>query len=154
MKKTIFLFSLFFAFTFSTKAQCDSIASICAKHITAQYISDGQQYRALLLNAEETAEFKTTFFGNTVYRLAGCSGNSDGNLLFNIYDEENHLLFTNSSQKNAPYWDFKVRNTMDVRIEANLDPLKNASSGCAVLLIGFKQAAFTAADAAPEAAKK
>jgi hypothetical protein len=146
MKNIFFALSIFTLSSISLIAQCDSIASICAKHITAQYISDGQQYRALLLNSEETAEFKTTFFGNTVYRLAGCSGNSDGNLIFNIYDEENHLLFSNSKQKNAPYWDFKVRNTVDVKIEANLDPLKNSSSGCAVLLIGFKQATFTLAD--------
>jgi hypothetical protein len=145
--KNIFLALSIFIFTSITlNAQCDSIAKICAKHITAQYISDGQQYRALLLNSEETAEFKTTFFGNTVYRLAGCSGNSDGNLVFNIYDEENHLLFSNATQKNAPYWDFKVRNTVDVKIEANLDPAKNSNSGCAVLLIGFKQANFTLAD--------
>jgi hypothetical protein len=39
---------------------------------------------------------------------------------------------------NAPYWDFKVESTLDVRIEVRLDPNKK-SSGCAVLLIGFKQ---------------
>jgi hypothetical protein len=151
MKNIFFTLTVFCLSFFAASAQCDSIARVCARHITAQYISDGQQYRALLLNSEETAEFKTTFFGNTVYRLAGCSGNSDGNLIFNIYDEENHLLFSNATQKNAPYWDFKVRNSVDVRIEANLDPAKNSSSGCAVLLIGFKQAAFTLADeAVPE----
>ncbi len=149
MKNLFFALTIFCLSHFSSSAQCDSIASICAKHITAQYISDGQQYRALLLNSEETAEFKTTFFGNTVYRLAGCSGNSDGNLVFNIYDQENHLLFSNANQKNAPYWDFKVRNSIDVRIEAHLDATKNSGSGCAVLLIGFKQANFTLADDAP-----
>ncbi len=55
-------------------AQCDTIANICAKHIISTFISDGQQYRALLLNSEETAEFQTTFFGETTYRLAACSG--------------------------------------------------------------------------------
>ena len=37
-------------------AQCDTIANICAKHIISNFISDGQQYRALLLNSDETAE--------------------------------------------------------------------------------------------------
>ena len=123
---------------FKASAQCDTIASVCAKHIISSFISDGQQYRSLLLNPDETAEFKTTFFGETVYRLAACSGLTDGNLIFNIYDQERNLLFTNKDFKNAPYWDFNVKSTVDVTIEAKLDPT-NSGSGCAVLLIGFKQ---------------
>lgn len=123
---------------FKANAQCDTIASVCAKHIISSFISDGQQYRSLLLNPDETAEFKTTFFGETVYRLAACSGLTDGNLIFNIYDQERNLLFTNKDFKNAPYWDFKVKSTVDVTIEAKLNPV-NSGSGCAVLLIGFKE---------------
>jgi hypothetical protein len=120
-------------------AQCDTIANICAKHIISNFISDGQQYRALLLNSDETAEFQTTFFGETTYRIAACSGTSDGNLIFNIYDQDRHLLFTNRDKKNAPYWDFKVKSTLETIIEAQLDANRNPGSGCAVMLIGFKQ---------------
>lgn len=123
----------------TAKAQCDSIANLCSKHIIAQFISDGQSYRSLLLNSEEMAEFHTTFFGETTYRLAACSGKTDGNLIFNIYDQDRHLLFTNKNYANAPYWDFKVKNTLECTIEAQLDANKNAGSGCAVILIGFKQ---------------
>ncbi len=123
---------------FKATAQCDTIASVCAKHIISSFISDGQQYRSLLLNPDETAEFKTTFFGETVYRLAACSGLTDGNLIFNIYDQDHNIIFTNKDFKNAPYWDFKVKSTVEVIIEAKLDPT-NSGSGCAVLLIGFKQ---------------
>jgi len=141
MKKALIagaVFLLGFAFQ-TSKAQCDTIANICVKHITASYISDGQQYRSLLLNSEETAEFHTTFFGETTYRIAACSGTSDGNLIFNIYDEDRHLLFSNRNQKNAPYWDFKVKSTLETIIEAQLDANRNPGSGCAVILIGFKQ---------------
>ncbi len=134
----LFTVLLFVAVPFKSNAQCDTIANLCAKHIIASFISDGQQYRALLLNPEETAEFKTTFFGETVYRIAGCSGLSDGNLVFSIFDQERNILFTNKDFKNAPYWDFKVKSTVEVTIEAKLDPSNNGS-GCAVLLIGFKQ---------------
>lgn len=127
-----------FAVPYKASAQCDTIANLCAKHIIASFISDGQQYRALLLNPDETAEFRTTFFGETVYRIAGCSGLSDGNLIFSIYDQERNLLFTNKDYKNSPYWDFKVKSTVEVTIEAKLDPSNNGS-GCAVLLIGFRQ---------------
>lgn len=142
MKKILSVTLLSLAFLlanpFKGAAQCDTIASICAKHIISSFISDGQQYRSLLLNPDETAEFKTTFFGETVYRIAACSGLTDGNLIFNIYDQERNLIFSNKDYKNSPYWDFKVKSTVEVTIEAKLDPT-NGGSGCAVLLIGFKQ---------------
>ncbi len=119
-------------------AQCDSIASACAKHMAKQFLSDGQEYRALLLNNEETAEFHSTFYGGTIYRVIACSGLSDGNLIFSVYDNDRNLLFTNSEYKNAPYWDFKVNSTLDAIIEARLSS-ENQGSGCAVVLIGFKQ---------------
>lgn len=127
------------AFSQRANAQCDSIANICAKHIINTYVSDGQSYRAFLLNSEETAEFHTTLFGETTYRFAACSGKSDGNLIFNVYDQDHHLLFTNKNYANAPYWDFKIKSTLEVTIEGQLDVNKNPGSGCAVILIGFKQ---------------
>lgn len=141
MKKYRFLSaaSLLLVFSHFSIAQCDTIASICSKHISSTFISDGQQYRALLLNSEEYAEFHTTFFGETTYRLAACSGTSDGNLVFSIYDQDRHLLFTNRQHQNAPYWDFRVKSTIDAVIEAQIDPQKNRGSGCAVILIGFRQ---------------
>jgi hypothetical protein len=48
------------------------------------------------------------------------------------------VLFTNKEFGNEPYWDLAVANTIDVTIEAQLDPAK-LGSGCAVLLIGFKK---------------
>ena len=118
---------------------CDTIASLCARHMEPSFISDGQQYRALLLNSEEYAEFRTTFFGETTYRIAACSGLSDGNLIFNVYDQDRHLLFTNRQHRNSPYWDFKVNSTVEAIIEAQIDPQRNKGSGCAVLFIGFRQ---------------
>jgi hypothetical protein len=53
-----------------------------------------------------------------------------------VYDKERNLIFRNTEYHNAPYWDFKLESTMDVIIEAELDPIAG-SSGCAVMLIGF-----------------
>ncbi len=116
----------------------DTVANACAKHLEHDFISDGQQYRALLMNADETAEFHTTLYGGTLYRIAACSGLADGNLVFSVYDTERNLLFTNSEFKNAPYWNFKINNTIDCIIEAKLDSGAQGS-GRAVVLIGFKQ---------------
>lgn len=142
MKKKILKFVLVvFGFTlsnFATAQITDTVAVVCAKHLADNFISDGQQYRTLLVNSEETAEFHSTLFGGTLYRIAACSGLRDGNLIFWIYDNQRNLLFTNKDFKNAPYWDFKINNTLDCIIEAKLDGAKNSGSGRAVILIGFK----------------
>ena len=117
----------------------DTVANSCARHLESTFISDGQQYRALLMNADEIAEFHTTLYGGTLYRIAACSGLADGNLIFTVYDTEHNQLFTNGDYKNAPYWDFKIANTLDCVIEAKLSS-GSAGSGRAVVLIGFKQA--------------
>jgi len=134
--KIILLFTVLLGFKL-TSAQCDSIAVKCAKHVTDGFVSDGQSYRALLLS-DEVAEFHATFYGGTDYRIAGCSGTDDGNLLYRVFDEDRNLIFTNEEFDNSPYWDFKVTSTLNVIIEAQLNPM-SASSGCAILVIGFKQ---------------
>jgi hypothetical protein len=121
----------------STFSQCDTIATICDSHIADGFISDGQVYRSLLID-DQIAEFHTTFYGDTKYRVAACSGTTDGNLLFRVFDNERNLIFTNEDYLNAPHWDFEVNSTLHCVIEAQLDPT-SLSSGCAVLLIGFQQ---------------
>jgi hypothetical protein len=136
--KALFILVLGISFSLSGNAQCDTIAKICNKHVKLPFVSDGQSYRSLLLN-DQTAEFQTTFYGGATYRLAGCSGLTDGNLIFTLMDKDRNVLFSNATQKNAPYWDFKVTSTLDCIIEAKLNPASSNSSGCAVILIGFKQ---------------
>jgi len=60
-------------------------------------------------------------------------------MMFTIYDSQRNLLFTNGQYQNAPYWNFSVKSTVDCIINAQLNPTTNAGSGCAVILIGFKQ---------------
>ncbi len=136
MIKHIFTLFAFVAMALATQAQCEIIVEGCEEHLT-EYISDGQFYRALLYN-DQVAEFETTLFGGNTYRIAACSGEDDGNLIFRLYDQERNLLFSNAEFSNAPYWDFVVENSMNCTIEAQLD-LNKQDSGCAVLLIGFKQ---------------
>lgn len=121
----------------NVQAQCDTIATLCEKHISATYIPDGQFYRALLRD-DEVAEFDLTLYGGSTYRVAACSGTTDGNLIFSVYDRERNLLYTNKEYNNDPYWDLVIASTIDVTMEAQLDSTK-AASGCAVLLIGFKK---------------
>ncbi|MBL56642.1 MAG: hypothetical protein CMP61_05595 [Flavobacteriales bacterium] len=139
MKKIFFsLICIYSALSFKANAQCDTVANYCHKNnFTVDYVSDGQNYRAFLYGDQE-AEFETTFFGGVTYRAAACSGFEQGNILFSVKDENNNVLFDNIEHANAPYWDFQVENTVTVKISAKLDALESPS-GCATILIGFKQ---------------
>jgi hypothetical protein len=117
-------------------SQCDSIAFRCQHNMPNDYISDGQNYWALLYN-DQVAEFDVSLFGGSVYRICACSGEEDGNLIFSLFDQDKNLLFTNRDHSNAPYWDFVVDSTIDCKLEAQLD-LNRRESGCAVILMGFK----------------
>ncbi|MCB0428648.1 MAG: hypothetical protein H6585_09595 [Flavobacteriales bacterium] len=119
-------------------SQCDSTATICSKHISNGFISDGQIYRALLLD-KEVAEFHATFYGGSTYRIAACTGLEGKDLEFSVYDPQHNLLFTNSEFEDSPYWDFVFDYTVNCTIEAKLGHNNSAASGCAVMLIGFKQ---------------
>ncbi|GAB4138751.1 MAG: hypothetical protein Fur0041_13800 [Bacteroidia bacterium] len=146
MKKLVLLFTILAGLSYTGKLNaqmCDSTAKLCTKHIVPPFVSDGQTYRSLVL-AGQNAEFHATFFAGTTYRIAGASGQSEGNLIFSVYSYdpnsgERQLIFSNSQHSNASYWDFKVITTVEVVIEASLNPAAGKDSGCAVLLIGFKQ---------------
>ena len=101
------------------------------------FVSDGQSYRALIFD-DQIAEFTTTLYGKSTYRVVGIGGLEKEQLHFNIYDEDDNLLFSNADYQNSAYWDFEINSTLDCRIEAKLDLMKQ-KSGCAVLLIGFEQ---------------
>jgi hypothetical protein len=138
MKKLIFSLIVTIFIGFKANAQCDTIANFCHKNnFSIKYISDGQNYRVFLFGDQE-AEFNTTFFGGTTYRIAACTGFSQGNLIFKIKDPAGNILFDSMEFANAPYWDFKVSNTMTCSIIAQLD-LHETQSGCASILIGFKK---------------
>jgi hypothetical protein len=121
----------------SAVAQCDSTASIASTYMGENFVSDGQSYRALIFD-DQVAEFTTTLYGNSTYRIVGIAGLEREQIHFKLYDEEDNLLFSNEEYQNSPYWDFEINSTLDCRIEAKLDLMKQ-KSGCAVLLIGFEQ---------------
>lgn len=143
MKKTLALLILL-ATTLGIKAQeCDSLVNVCYKHLAVDarsgkiFISDGQVYKAFV-DAEQSAEFKVTLYGGSLYRIATTAGIKDNYVIFNVYDKERNLLFSNKDYKNKPYWDFRVDNTLDCYIEAYLDIDKKVS-GCIVVLLGFQK---------------
>jgi hypothetical protein len=124
---------------------CDSLVSVSKKDMAKPskkdkntvFISDGQTYRAFL-DEDQTAEFNTTFFKGGTYRIAATAGTKDKYVIFEVYNTDMDLIFSSSDHGNTPYWDFKADTTTDIIIQVKLDPDKK-SSGCSVMLIGFKQ---------------
>ncbi len=137
----VLMFNLSFAQ--DNPVTCDSIAEVTSSYLNTDkdkamnrvFISDGQVYR-VFLNDEEAAEFETTFYGGSTYRIATSAGIDDNYIIFEVYDKEQNLLFSNEDYEYAPYWDFKVTNTLDCTIEVKLDVDKKIS-GCASVMIGF-----------------
>ncbi|UKN02823.1 hypothetical protein K6119_04740 [Paracrocinitomix mangrovi] len=143
MKKLLLFFAVALI-TFGAKSQeCDSLVNVCYTYLAKDskkgkvFISDGQVYQAFV-DAEQSAEFKVTLYGGSLYRIATTAGTKDNYVIFNVYDQDRNLLFSNADHDNAPYWDFKVDNTLDCYVEAYLDIDKKVS-GCLVLLIGFNK---------------
>jgi hypothetical protein len=136
IKNGFFLLILIFVAN-QTIAQEDVTLSLCDKHLSMPFVSDGQQYRALL-NEEEVAEFRVTFYGGSTYRIVSCSGKKEGQLIFTLYDKERNVLFSNRDYNNSPYWDFQFKSTVDCIIEAQLAPTA-PGSGFAILQIGFEK---------------
>jgi hypothetical protein len=141
MKKLIVLLMIISSANIGLSQACDSLTDICYKQLETNvepgksFISDGQVYKAFL-DAEQVAEFKTTFYGGSTYRIASTAGVKDNYVIINVYDVDRNLLFSNKDFKNQPYWDFKVDNTLDCFVEATLD-IDKKISGCIVVLIGF-----------------
>ena len=94
----------------------------CANQYSeSSYLSDGQDYRALL-RGSETAEFYPTFYDENTYRIAACTEIEGGSLLFTIIDTKGHVLFTNKDHENAPYWDLEFKATLECKIIVQLTP--------------------------------
>ncbi len=141
MKKGIFIGLLFTVCSaFSVMAQdCDSIYRIVESYLmpssdAPSFVSDGQVYTAFLDN--EKAEFNTTLYGGTTYRIGVSAGSKDDYALFTIRDMDDNILFSNKEHYNKPFWDFKVENTIPVKIQTELDTNKKIT-GCVIMMIGF-----------------
>ncbi len=143
MKKIVLGLVLSLLASYSYAQECDSLVNECYKYLLKEkrnnkvFISDGQVYQAFV-DVDQSAEFKVTLYGGTLYRIATTAGVDDNYVIFNVYDKDRNLLFSNEKYSNKPFWDFKLDNTMDCYVEAYLDIDKKVS-GCLVILLGFQK---------------
>ncbi|PCH93808.1 MAG: hypothetical protein COB85_06405 [Bacteroidetes bacterium] len=100
----------------------------CAKtNSEPSFISDAQDYRALL-SGNEGAVFMATFFSGNKYRICACT-DIGAPLSFTVADHQGNVLFTNKDYENAPYWDLDFPVTIDCKITISLPPETAKASG-------------------------
>lgn len=116
-------------------SQAEAIENSCKACFDNSFIITGRPFRSLL-TGDEVAEFHTTLFSGTTYRIAVGNGEKS-NVIFSVYDDDRNLLYTSKDYDNASYWDFSVDGYMDCIVEARLDNTKT-TSGFAILMTGFK----------------
>ena len=133
---TFFISLLSYTNVVLAQMDLDSLEKSCSSFIKYPFISDGQEYRALVIDGE-TAEFYYTFYGGAVYRLVACSTTGDKAPTFRIYDSNHKLIYSSDYYNNPRYWDFKFTSTIEAIIEAELPP-SDVHSGIIILFIGFK----------------
>ncbi len=139
MRKSIlslvaFLILSFFG-TGTLDSQEEALLNNCVNNIKSPFIVSGQPFKAFI-TGDEVAEFHTTFFAGSTYRIVACSAQKK-DIIFSVYDNKRNLLFTNETYEDAPFWDFKVEGSLECIVEAKLDS-KKSTSGIAMLLVGFK----------------
>ncbi|MCQ2228535.1 MAG: hypothetical protein MJZ13_02170 [Bacteroidales bacterium] len=116
-------------------SQAEAVEASCKNCFENSFVVTGKPFRALL-TGDEVAEFNATLFSGTTYRIAAGSAGKNY-IIFNVYDSERNLLFSNKDYDNAQYWDFSVDGYLDCIVEARLDNTI-ASSGFAIVMTGFK----------------
>ncbi len=117
-------------------SQIDTLVSYCNQFLQYPYISDGQQYRAILTSGQ-TAEFNVVFYGNATYRIVAATEPHDKSVVFRLYDKNHNELFSNADFNYSNYWDFKFESTINCYIEAELPEGKK--SGFVIMYLAFKQ---------------
>ena len=119
----------------SSFAQLEQLQNICSLYFSPEFISDGQEYFASL-KPDQKVEFRTTFYGENIYRIVACTNLKKGDLVFSVYDTEKNLLFSNASYEYSPFWDFKFASTITCIIQVDVKNIK-FTPGYVMLLIGY-----------------
>ncbi|NPA37102.1 MAG: hypothetical protein GXO47_09680 [Chlorobi bacterium] len=139
MRKSILTFVILIIISFlsttTLNSQEEAMLNKCIDNIQSPFIVSGQPFKAFITD-DEVAEFHTTLFSGSTYRIVACSA-KEPNIIFSVYDTDRNLLFSNKDYDNSPYWDFKVEGSIECIVEARLDKSK-ATSGIALILVGFK----------------
>lgn len=145
MKLFKIILPLFLLLPFFTSAQCRSFTKKKCLPVLNGYVQNDNYNSAMLIPGDE-ADLLLTFYGGKEYRLLICSQPVLGDVLFEVYDDNDVLMYSNESTSEAGnnYFDFKVKSTMQllvkIKVPADEDtPAVTPSQGCVTVMIGSKE---------------
>ena len=148
MKRLIF--SLFAIIIFSTPvlfAQCNSFSrKVCLPQLQ-DYVKTGAP-NSIVLAPGESADLEVNVFSANDYRFAVCGQEILGKLAFRVLDAKGKVIFDNKEHDMVGVWDFSVKASQKLTIEVTVPekkktPTEITESGCATIMIGFKDRSQT-----------
>jgi len=136
MINKLFIINILIIVILPINAQSYNFSKDCEEFLKLPFISNGHDY-SIDINKEDKGEFIVTFYGGSTYRIISCSNLPQGKVIFNIFDTDKNLLFSNQDYDYTNYWDFQFKSTIDCIIEVSFNS-EIAEKAQIQLLIGFK----------------
>lgn len=142
INKTFLLVALLvFTFNLNAGAQCKAFAKKDCLPKLAPYTHDGNYHAAVLVEGEE-AELYKTFYSDMDYRVAIVGESKLPEVEFRILDANKNVLYSNTDNKYADTWDFKLQSSQQLKLVVKVTSFNQAgdtpASGCVAIMFGFK----------------
>lgn len=137
MKHITLLIALVSLFAAQTNAQCRTFTKKNCLPLLEGYIQNENYNSAVLIPGDE-AELELTFLGGTDYRVAVCAHPVLGEVAFDVLDEQNIRIWSNSD--GSDHLDFRMENAQRLRFRVAVPDTDAAiiHEGCVSILIGNK----------------
>jgi len=137
MKHTTLLLALATMFAIQSQAQCRNFTKKNCLPALDGYVQNDNYNSAVLIPGDE-AELELTFLGDTDYRVAVCSHPVLGAVEFDVLDQNNIRLWSNSD--GADHLDFRMENAQRLRFRVKVPETEAAilHEGCVSILVGSK----------------
>ena len=138
MKHTTFLLALVTLFAAQANAQCRTFTKKNCQPVLDGYVQNENYNSAVLIPGDE-AELELTFLGGSDYRVAVCSHPVLGAVEFDVLDEQNIRIWSNSD--GSDHLDFRMENSQRLRFRVKVPDTDAAilHEGCVSILIGNKE---------------
>ncbi|MEE2918970.1 MAG: hypothetical protein VYA72_02115 [Bacteroidota bacterium] len=137
MKHTTLLLALATMFAVQSQAQCRKFTKKNCLPTLDGYVQNDNYNSAVLIPGDE-AELELTFLGDTEYRVAVCAHPVLNDVEFNVLNQENILLWSNSD--GSDHLDFRMENAQRLRFRVKVPETDAAilHEGCVSILVGSK----------------
>lgn len=138
MKHSSLLIALLTLFAATSTAQCRTFTKKNCLPILDGYVQNENYNSAVLIPGDE-AELELTFLANTDYRIAVCSHPVLGEVEFDVLDEQNVRIWSNSD--GSDHLDFRMTGAQRLRFRVKVPETDAAilHEGCVSILLGSKE---------------